>query len=936
MRGTDHHNSMRIASIIRRVSYAAIALSAAWFVPGIAAARTDERVDESAVHLASVFARRAQDMLNVPTPTPSSLELATLLLHEACELDPDDEELARLLLTVARVIEDEPLRAAQVKIVSALDPADDWLQLEKLLDALRRFQNVDDLRSAYARILSPENIERLNPAIASRVALDYALLLQREGDDDAFADWIATAASLDQTNKAAAGAAAGYYNIRVNDPIGQCELFINLLMADPTDLEAQATLARHLLTHGGYRGAARMYAMTAATHEAYGQLPSEDLILDRALAAWGAGDRDAALAVIRDRIRMANRQAQAEAMRDNPALSPLEREAVRAPLSFTIASIQAALLDRIAARLARSIETDLADSGRLSDYERELAEAWLAAHRGESEQEVRQHIGLAEAIKPVDPRMRSLVDAWARLGAGDAGEAERLLASVVAADRDQWLARGGRVVQLARALVTRGLALEDLGRVVADVLVNPDASPAMRLEVALARAWMTAMLGRDAGAIERALSDAQSIGDVHPDAVRRFEAFALLRRGDAQGALDALVPLAVNDVSARAGVALCRHALKDHAGAIAEFRAAWMAEPSTLLGVWCRDWLDELAGASDGSRGEPPSALGARLDELIAGVPPTVDRVPTDPNRVLSVRLEPVKREVKAYEPVLMRLSIVNNAPFPLGISPRGPLQPHVIIEPTVTIAMHPRVGSTEPLVIDIGRRLRLLPRERLDVVFDLRRQRLFDALDATVLNGGNIELRATVNYRLSQNFAVLPSSLGSDALSGTIRVNGIPLNEASLEDLIGDVTEPDSWADVKSMALLAHALTSVVSGRDARIDSLAAEGARVLAEAFVKLPPEAQAWVLTAIPTEGDPTEALRQHARATDQRLVQIAFLFDQVSDPADPVFAAMQRGDDARVKRLGELAAIVRDEQRRFQGVSAPPGIPVPTNPNPPNSR
>jgi hypothetical protein len=196
-------------------------------------------------------------------PNPADYQLAADLLGIARSLAPDDEQLLRLTIEAAESAGDQDRVHALSRELFRIDPSDTVALLRIISARVAEHQSADARLGAYDRLLGEDGRKKLDPSIRSRLALDAALLLREQGDIEAFADRLALATSLDQTNKDAAALAVTFFTQRVNDAVGRFELLENLLLADPFDPETHLAMARELAAGGAWEGASRFYA----THE---------------------------------------------------------------------------------------------------------------------------------------------------------------------------------------------------------------------------------------------------------------------------------------------------------------------------------------------------------------------------------------------------------------------------------------------------------------------------------------------------------------------------------------------------------------------------------------------------------------------------------------------------------------------------------------------
>lgn len=764
--------------------------------------------------LAALLARRANQIVSVDPLTAAAIDVARHLYDLAMELDPLDTELRRNALNLARLSDDDAARRRLVESMVAAEPEDDVLRLERINDVLERYQTAESLSAAYDRLLEPATVSSLGSAVGSRIALDAAILRQRMEDPLGFADRLSQASALDPSNKAAAATAAGYFRMRIDDPFAQGELLVNLLLADPTDVVSQAAVARHLLEHGAYRGAARLHRLVAETFRTARRFPPDDLVADLALSQWASGDALAARTTIRTRQLELNALARARAAQERPDMSIEERGAVTTPLSLLLATVQMAMRDV----------------------------------------------------------------------AGEEPDVERL--------------------RLLRQ------QLENSTR-----LPEPPSAEA-RAEATLELAWLMLWLGRDAEAATALLQQAEALQPLNDAAKARFAGWIALRRGDAASAIEQLTPLAESDLAAAAGLGLALHAAQDDMGAMRHLASVAARSPGSVLGVWARRRLESIMAAP-----VAPSDLAAALERLAMSIPTVIDRLPTEPGRIVSLRIEPVETHILSYEPVRARITLTNTAPFALGIGADAPIKPTLIIEPRLFVA-GANLPDPSPVIVEVSRRLRLAPRESISFVVDLSQTSLGDALAGLAIQGAGVELRATLNYMLLENNAIAPGILGVTARPAPLRVEGVRITPEWLDDALASIAEPDSPQDVVRMALLAECVASPFARTNDAVTARADRIVEELAKSFVKLDSTAQAWVLGVLP-RGDRLETVRQVARGVDNDLVRIAYLFSNVTRRDDPMLEAALRSDKPRQRAFAEAMAklIEVHEAIRRGGANAP---------------
>lgn len=344
--------------------------------------------------LASQYLRAAMSFVEGEVFTVQGIDGAIRLASLAAVLAPDNAETWRALVELIDLgdrPEDDELRVAALRNIARIDPEDDVTKLRLINHAIAQRQTVTDRIEAYENLLAPANKAQLGEAIASRLAFDLALLYSRTGDIQAYSSWLAEAVTLDKSNRIAAAEAAGFFRVNTSNPYDEAELLVNLMLTDPTDLVAKAALAQLLLNQGAYIAADRIYGITSQIHVVLGSLAPNGLLADQAVAQWGRGYEQVALQTIAKRQMLADEVFRQAAARDNPELSRVELGRLKSPIAPTLATIRAAIHNRLqspeaeaslrnlkesfeAVHKVLSTKEDIADEAIASLY---LQQAWV-------------------------------------------------------------------------------------------------------------------------------------------------------------------------------------------------------------------------------------------------------------------------------------------------------------------------------------------------------------------------------------------------------------------------------------------------------------------------------------------------------------------------------------------------------------------------------
>ncbi|MEO1583799.1 MAG: hypothetical protein AAFR96_04405 [Planctomycetota bacterium] len=296
-------------------------------------------------------------------PSPADAEISAAVLSFASGFRPDDPILLRYLIAAERAAGDEQAVIDATASLVRLDPEDEVAQLRLISWSISRKQTTDERLAAYAEWLDGRGRDFLadSPAIASRLALDAALLHREDGDDEAFIGRLAQATRLDSSNKEAAALAAAVFGQRSQDPVARLELAINLLLADPVDPALHLAVAEQLAERRAFDQARRFFNLAAALYRLAGtDTETPQFIEARTSLDWHTDGPEAVLANFERQLR--SQRAAAKRRIDQlielgqPVQDELRPEDIRLDLERERFRLYAALAlgDRIVAE--RSIE----------------------------------------------------------------------------------------------------------------------------------------------------------------------------------------------------------------------------------------------------------------------------------------------------------------------------------------------------------------------------------------------------------------------------------------------------------------------------------------------------------------------------------------------------------------------------------------------------
>jgi len=461
------------------------------------------------------------------------------------------------------------------------------------------------------------------------------------------------------------------------------------------------------------------------------------------------------------------------------------------------------------------------------------------------------------------------------------------------------------------ATTTMHAAIASYDKAIADVAGGETPNPDMQARLLLEQASIMLWLGADTGEV---MSRVQQAADLHPlttQAQARFEGWLHLRRGELDEARAMFEPLAADDSMAALGLALALIEQGDRKESARQLLSVVRRQPGTLLGVLAYNTLADML-----KQRFSVSQTAAQLDQLVGTIPAVFDRYVDDPSLVLSMRVIPSKLVFAPFEPVLVELELTNHSSVPLAIDRDGPIRPHVALISSPQVARTQLPPELPPYILDIDRKLRLMPRERLRITVDLRQTQLATVLDSNALRGATITVRALLNFMVTPQGVLRPGVLGSELQTDRLRIDGVRTSRAWLEDVIADLTEPDSLNDLVQMALLAPVVAAgPAAGSPPEDRQLLLDAATVFVDAFPKLPPTSQAWLLCVLPKTPN-MDPIRAIARRSAEPAVQLSYMLHQSTGASDPIFDAVRRSEHPGLSELAELFINVLQPEQEAQ--------------------
>lgn len=416
-------------------------------------------------------------------------------------------------------------------------------------------------------------------------------------------------------------------------------------------------------------------------------------------------------------------------------------------------------------------------------------------------------------------------------------------------------------------------------------------------------------------AMDRAMADETALGEVDPKitAPAREQlnlVVALLSTIDAVGTPEADERL--NDLKRRMdertapmAVLAYVHALLVHgrtADALPLLRTITRDDPASLWGAWAHQELLDLGVGS-------PFPEARALTATARAVPAWLDRMVEKPENFMELSLRAPGPEEHVTSLIRLRLTLRNNSPIPLAVGPNAPINSRFLLSPVLEADLDRLTPIAIPEVASVDTRLRLMPRERLEIDVWAGGGIAGWYLESAGTRTARTRWRALQGFVHSQQAGYLPGPMCLSAETELIIRR--PLPEMRFDS--GRVVTRLLADDPAVLPTMATAIKSALVGPGTPPqgrDPAAFEPVMNAAGQRLSQSPEmVQVCLMVALPN-AKITRVMAPFDRiALDTAGGPVglaAAMLTRAVDPQDPVFDRAAANEDARVR---ELAALLR---------------------------
>jgi len=437
--------------------------------------------------------------------------------------------------------------------------------------------------------------------------------------------------------------------------------------------------------------------------------------------------------------------------------------------------------------------------------------------------------------------------------------------------------------------------------------------------------WMRLWMGRSIDRAATALDEFAADQKEESPTLRRMRGWLLLRRADLDGAEALLSPLAADDPFAALGLGLIEEARGKKPEAGARFEALYLQAPGTLVGAFAHTKAKQLLGREP-ARPEFSGPLAGLAD----GVPTWVEGLIQSPQRISAMVVRPVASRIGAMDSALLRVTLTNLAPIPLGVGAERAIGSTILLAPRLTVGLQVVSVGNAATVVRLDRRLRLLPQEAIEADVWADAGLLGYVMDQAAV------APAEVRWRLLQNFVLAADGTYMAGPESVMCESGIVSRDASPKASLDGATltrfiQNGSLDDVIESMLVVKYLAQNQDGPQLPTD-VTTPLAEAIAARYPTLPADGRLTVIAKMPPEGQAAwlAPADQAFRAEADPTVLFYVLLCRVSDPADALLAAAAASPD---RRLAEAAGLMR--ARLEEGVETlsrlgrpkPPAAPSP---------
>lgn len=442
-------------------------------------------------------------------------------------------------------------------------------------------------------------------------------------------------------------------------------------------------------------------------------------------------------------------------------------------------------------------------------------------------------------------------------------------------------------------------------------------------------------------AMDRAMADEAMLGEVDiaiidPAREQLGLVVALLSTMDAVGTPEAEAQLAdlkrrMDERTAPMAPLAYVHALLVHsraADALPLLRSFAREDPTSMWGAWAHQKLLDLGVGS-------PFPEASGLTSTARAIPAWLDRIVEKPENFMELSVQAVGPEEHVTAITRLRLTLRNNSPIPLAVGPSAPINSRILLSPVLDADLDRLTPVAIPEVSSVDTRLRLMPRERIEIDVWAGAGVAGWYLEAAGTRTTRTRWRALQGFIYTQSAGYLPGPMCLSAETGMIVRRPLPETRFDGNRVMNRLLADDPSV----LTTVVSALKAGLIGPDALPEDLKAAFFEPVmptaGERFNRSPELVRVCLMLTMPNARLSRAAAPFDRIALDTATGSVALgtaLLTRATDPEDPAFARAAEHEDPRVR---ELALLLQVRARRdgrgyanFKGFGPPKQAASPT--------
>lgn len=408
--------------------------------------------------------------------------------------------------------------------------------------------------------------------------------------------------------------------------------------------------------------------------------------------------------------------------------------------------------------------------------------------------------------------------------------------------------------------------------------------------------WCCLIANRDLTLAETSLA---KITEQKEAGFQRLRGWFELRKGRNAAARELFLPLASQDSFAAYGLAL----LEAPAERAAALQLVIDRFPASLAGAMsARDLVDMKIQPK-----ASPQAIA--ITRPLDAWPQSV-RVPDTTSNPWTMMTLTVDPDHYGYlEPIYATVAVRNMTDQPLSLGDGGAVSRQVLIA-----AAPRRAGDAmpepSPVVVDISRKLRIEPRQSVQVRARIDRTGLGTMLVSSPTETVTFNLTAVLDPVPSRaSGGVVPGPLGAVTTTNMILREGMQMTNPNLDlwtRWVGPAGDPVDR--MRAVAIFAQTATRLGDAADAKkIEVGMVDAITSGYEGFDEI---TQAWTLAFLPRDPDGLslfKSVHEQAQRSKSRLVQLTYMTVHIHDAESPILTAAMRSEDKDLSAYANATAV-----------------------------